>query len=118
MGALLVLAGLLAAAASTAWAASGDVSAPAPVFELDGREVEGVDAWHPALSARARAVRLLEADATSAQAAKVAGGAPAQQAAEAAKARPLRGVGIYGANMPNELQVFAQAGLRWFYTWT
>jgi hypothetical protein len=118
MGALLVLAGLLAAAASAARAASGDASAFAPAFELNGHEAGGVDAWHPAPSAHARAVRLLEADATMPQAAKLAGGTPALQAAEAAKAKPLRGVGIYGANMPNELQVFSQAGLKWFYTWT
>ena len=90
MGALLVLVGLLAAAASAARAASGGASAPAPVFELDGREVDGVDAAHPAPSARARAARLLEADATLPQAAKFAGNASAAQAAEAAKAKPRK----------------------------
>lgn len=122
MSVLWVLAGILVAVAHGAPAASGDVSAPTPARERDGPVAAGLHAWHPAPSARSHAASLLEVDSTSPEAAEAGGGAPASPAAEAAaeaiKARPRRGVGLYGANVPNELQVFAQAGLKWFYTWT
>lgn len=36
---------------------------------------------------------------------------------EAGVIKRLRGVGIFGPNIPNELQVFFQNGLKWYYTW-
>ena len=36
---------------------------------------------------------------------------------EAGVVKRLRGVGIFGPNIPNELQVFFQNGLKWYYTW-
>ena len=36
---------------------------------------------------------------------------------EAGVGKRLRGVGIFGPNIPNELQVFFQNGLKWYYTW-
>ena len=32
-------------------------------------------------------------------------------------AKRLRGCGMFGPNIPNELQVFFQNGLKWYYTW-
>ncbi|KAK9841873.1 hypothetical protein WJX81_008520 [Elliptochloris bilobata] len=41
----------------------------------------------------------------------------AVDAEAAAASKTLRGVGLYGPNIPNELQVFSKSGLKWYYTW-
>ncbi len=114
--ALCVLSGLLALLA-IARPSAGRISAgaPAAALELDEFSTAALselstltEPWESASGAPAPAHGLSTINnTTSLQAADP----------EAAKAKPLRGVGLYGPNIPNELQVFSQNSLTWYYTW-
>lgn len=114
--ALCVLLGLLALLV-IARPSAGRISAgaPAAALELDEFSTAALnelstltEPWESASGAPAPAHGLsIINNTTSLQAADP----------EAAMAKPRRGVGLYGPNIPNELQVFSQNALTWYYTW-
>ena len=112
LSALLCLMALLAGARPAAGRDS--TGAPAGALEHDFRvlaldELSALtEPWLPPSKAPALALGLnAVSNTTSLQA----------QDPEATMAKRLRGCGMFGPNIPNELQVFFQNGLSWYYTW-
>ncbi len=113
LSALLCLLALLAGARPAV--GREPMGTPADALELDEFSVLALDElsaltepWLPASSAPAPAQGMSAVKNTS-----------SLQAVdpEATMAKRLRGCGMFGPNVPNELQVFFQNGLSWYYTW-
>lgn len=113
MAALAALVGALALLAG-AWPTAGRTVSDqdpqgAPVVELlDALNAYVSEPWAPASAAPAPSPSVGALKSTALQ--DYVGSDP-----EASKV--LRGIGLYGPNIPNELQVYSRSGLKWYYTW-
>ena len=112
MGALAALVGVLALLAgvrpTAGRTASDQDPQDVPVVELlDALSAYVSEPWAPASAAPAPAASVGALNATALQ----------DYVGAALPSKTLRGIGLFGPNIPNELQVFSRAGLKWYYTW-
>lgn len=116
-GKLSVLWGLLALlAGATATPGTTPAGALKSTLDTDAFRATALDElsavsepWEPASSALAPSqASMAISNATSLRAVGPEAVGPATR---------LRGCGMFGPNIPNELQVFFQNGLKWYYTW-
>ena len=109
LGTLALALALLAGARPTAASIPKEQdSQDAPVVELlDALSAYVSEPWAPAGAAPAPASAIGALNATALQ----------DYVGDAPPSKTLRGIGLYGPNIPNELAVFSRSGLKWYYTW-